>query len=540
MPAEMKCNMCGVTLRVQADQVGSIINCPSCGQVIFVQLPSEPRAASDTAPESQETLAVHSGPPESEVPDFLKSAETPAPAAAPAELAPQSLAETDTVSSLAEMFGGEEPGSAAPARDSLAPHVVPQPDPGIDLSFLTPKLDTPISLDSAPPAPTVPASPAGTGAMPWESPTPAATPEPSSPSIFEAAEKTAAIGTSPAVTIPPDRLGAAEFPWLPGGASEPAEVTSPAPSPFDFTAPVAPSQQPATSAASPAPPISFVPPVTPSLPPGQPEFFLPGTSDEPVTPAATAISGAAARFTGSAAAAPAKPQSRLGILVATYVSGVIFGLIIGKFVFGKPAAAASGSSGLEAVRDDGMYKDKTKWVDPKASVPSSQLKRMGETVQIAGLSITARSVQRAKVTKVHSFGGSKETSAGECLVLHLLLKNTSKDVEFAPLDPMFVRPHNPRERPTYTYIEVRDGEPIGMFDLHKFSEFDLEGQPFDAIRPGEELEAIIAAAEDSPSKAKGKMCWRVQVRAGVPDQKPEKNAYTTVVGFEFTPEQIRG
>jgi hypothetical protein len=101
---------------------------------------------------------------------------------------------------------------------------------------------------------------------------------------------------------------------------------------------------------------------------------------------------------------------------------------------------------------------------------------------------------------------------------------------------MFVRPHIQRERPTYSFIEVAGGDPIEMFDLHKFSEFDLEGQPFVAIKPGEEIEANIAAAEDSPAKATGDMLWRVQVRAGV----AEKKAYTTVVGFEFTPDQIRG
>jgi hypothetical protein len=236
------------------------------------------------------------------------------------------------------------------------------------------------------------------------------------------------------------------------------------------------------------------------------------------------------------ARAAVKPVSRFGVLAAVYFSGVILGLILGKFMFGRAAATSAGPTGLEVIRDDGVLKDKTKWVDPKASLPSSQLKRLGETVQIAGLSITARSVERAKVTKVHSFSGSRETTPDECLVLHLLLKNTSSNVEFAPLDPMFVRPHNKQERPNYSYIEVPGNDPIEMFGLHKFSEFDLEGQPFDAIKPGEEIEAIVAAAEDSPALAKGTMRWRVQLRAGVADKK----AYTTVVGFEFTPEQIRG
>jgi hypothetical protein len=533
MPAEMKCNMCGVALRVQEDRVGSIINCPSCGQVIFVQLPSEPSAASDTPPVSQETLALSSGLSEPELPDFLKPAAPAAPAAA--ELAPRVLAETDTVSSLAEMFESEEPAGAAIPRESPPPAVVP-PESAIDLSFLTPKLDTAISLESSPPAPPSPESSPGAG-MPWEPMGETAAPAPQS--IFEPESKAAPVSPSLAISTPP-QPAAAEFPWMPsGGSDEPATAQVPAPSPFDFTAPPVPAQQPARPPASPAPP-AFVPPATPSTPPAQPEFFLPGVAEDRDTATAAALSTTAPSFTGGGAT-PAKPPLRVGILVATYVSGVIFGLIIGKFVFGKTAAAGgSGSSGLEAIRDDGMLKDKTKWVDPKAAVPSGQLKRLGETVQIAGLSVTARSVQRAKVTKVHSFGGSKETSVGECLVLHLLLKNTSKDVEFAPLDPMFVRPHNPSERPNYSYIEIPGGEPIGMFELHKFSEFDLEGQPFDAMKPGEEIEAIVAAAEDSPSKAKGTMRWRIQVRAGVPDQKPEKKAYTTVVGFEFTPEQIRG
>lgn len=221
-------------------------------------------------------------------------------------------------------------------------------------------------------------------------------------------------------------------------------------------------------------------------------------------------------------------------MVAVYVSGMIFGLILGKFIFGKAAP-----SGLELIRDDGANKHKTEWIIPTAPVPNAQRKRIGETINLGHLAVTALGVERTKISLERlDPSGEKEimTSPEECLVLRIRLKNTSTDVEFAPLDETFLRTHDPNRRPTYSFIELADGKQIKMYELLHFSEWNIAGQSFETIEPGEEMEAIIAAASGSPASAKGKMLWRIHLRAGGPND----NDYSTVVGFEFTADQIRG
>mgnify|MGYP001492297877 FL=1 len=47
MSFEIQCNQCAASLRLDESQAGSITNCPSCGQVIFVKYP--PPAAAGSA-----------------------------------------------------------------------------------------------------------------------------------------------------------------------------------------------------------------------------------------------------------------------------------------------------------------------------------------------------------------------------------------------------------------------------------------------------------------------------------------------------------
>ena len=228
-----------------------------------------------------------------------------------------------------------------------------------------------------------------------------------------------------------------------------------------------------------------------------------------------------------------KTKSPVGAYVGIYISGAIFGLILGKFLFSRPVL-----TGLELIRDDGANRYKTEWVSPTAPVPSSQRKGLGETIRLGDLSVTALAVEKRSIelARVDPFSGEVETmrSPQQCLVLRVRLKNTSANVQFAPLDETFLRPHDPTERPTYSFIEQAGGDRISLYELAPFSEWSIVGQPCSAIKPGEQLDAIIPAANGSADQARGKILWRLQLRAGG----PVDEAFSTVVGFDLDIDQV--
>ena len=244
-----------------------------------------------------------------------------------------------------------------------------------------------------------------------------------------------------------------------------------------------------------------------------------------------------ASFPGSAeAAAPPKPSGKFGVYAVVYICGAILGFFLGYLYFGRQVAAAR--TGLERIPDDGVNKGKTKWVNPQTAVPPGQLKSIGETVQLQSLAVTAMAVQRRKVSKFHPATLSSEASEGECLVLRVILRNTSVGAEFVPLDEMFVRPSDPKRRPNYTFIELKDGSPISMYPLPPFDERNLAGESFGVLKPGESVETFVAACEESLQKANGPMVWRLQVR-DVAGARERVKSHSTVVGFKFTADQIR-
>src|SRR5262249_15834455 len=162
--------------------------------------------------------------------------------------------------------------------------------------------------------------------------------------------------------------------------------------------------------------------------------------------------------------------------------------------------------------DYGVHQGDTKWVSPATAIPPAQYKQIGETVYLGQLAVTALGIERRKISLVRSdplTGVQEQTmTADECLVLHVRLRNTSNDIEFAPVDEMFLGPHDPKQWPNYSFIECDDGSQIPMFPLAEYSEYNIDGQSFQPLKPGQEMDAIIAACEGSPARVKGRMLWR--------------------------------
>jgi len=114
MAFEMKCNMCGLGIQLDESRAGSMINCPSCGQVIFVQQ----AAPNDIAPV------------EFDDPRFYGEVSIPRVEEQPLDVLPANVGSAgsrvepftaenfgpDTSSSLVELVaGGDSPGAVAPA-----------------------------------------------------------------------------------------------------------------------------------------------------------------------------------------------------------------------------------------------------------------------------------------------------------------------------------------------------------------------------------------------------------------------------------------
>ncbi len=530
MPFAMSCNQCGASIPLVEDQVGMIINCPSCGQVIFVQAPSEPAGGLAAAPPSEPAIPLASAP-EPAIPDFFQSPQPPSqPSAAPAQAFDFNFAEPVSASAdEIDIFGTPRGESTPIAPAEGTPELLFAPLG--DDSIQEPPVASSLSAPASPPSADSAESSSG---FPWEAAPPLAPADATPTAASDAASgpvgpdflwtsatsgAPAAIQTNQLPTASPTSPPASAFVAPVAAPSTPASVPPPsAPQQF-FTPPVAP------PAEAPAPPVAL--PSAPALVVSAvPEFFL---SSAP----AAGTESFTARSTSSASPKPAKGGSRIAIGIGAYISGVLMGLIVGKVISAGGSPASSGPTGLEMICDDGQHKHK--WPSPKSAVPSSQIKRIGETMKFGALEVTAKAIERSKVIKVHAGTKNKEPSDADCLVLRLSIRNTSKDREFAPLDPVFVRPLGKNDHPGYSFIEVKDGEPIQMFELSIFSEFDLEGQPFDEIKPGEEIEAIVAAADGSADEARGKMLWRVRLRAG----EYKGRSYSTVVGFEFSADQIQ-
>lgn len=107
--------------------------------------------------------------------------------------------------------------------------------------------------------------------------------------------------------------------------------------------------------------------------------------------------------------------------------------------------------------------------------------------------------------------------------LHLRLKNVSDDVIFAPLDEAFVR--DPDRQLPETFIEGESGARVYAYRLPVSSEWEIEGQVFTELRPGEVVETIVLSDSDSIDRLDGPLTWRLRLRTA-----PET---TAVIGVSF-------
>ena len=196
-------------------------------------------------------------------------------------------------------------------------------------------------------------------------------------------------------------------------------------------------------------------------------------------------------------------------------------------------------------------------------LPPNLIVGLGQTLRVGDLEVTPLSVEQKRVLFKYRSGQYKpELSEHEALVLHLQLKNVSKDVEFRPTDVAFDHVWKDGVHPLatmpYTYLEPFAGSkrycgplkwnPAQNKNLPGHaagSDEFVEGQEHDdrVLQPGESIKTMILTdpAERVPDVLRnynGKMLWRIQLRRGIEHYKDRDFSVTAVIGVEFSKADI--
>jgi hypothetical protein len=194
-------------------------------------------------------------------------------------------------------------------------------------------------------------------------------------------------------------------------------------------------------------------------------------------------------------------------------------------------------------------------------LPDSQCIKLGESLRIGDLQVTANRVERRRVAVI--VGKSRpELCQDDSLVLYLDLKNLSREYAFAPLDNYFDRYWRPGVdlTPPLTLLEVGGkhrfyGGPARWHprgDRANPREW-VEGrreQP-DLLEPGQEKQMFVCTdGEDAKAAAvlfgekrggeeHSSFLWRVRVRRGLVRFEDKEYSATAVLGVRFTDKDIR-
>jgi len=166
---------------------------------------------------------------------------------------------------------------------------------------------------------------------------------------------------------------------------------------------------------------------------------------------------------------------------------------------------------------------------PTPPIPAQNLVKLGQTIQIGELEVTALSVITTHLTLVRSIEPTKDRQLkGSSFVLRLRLANISKDQTIAPLDRAMLRaPNSPLDR---SYIQTPGGGTISLYPLAADSEWSIRGEEFPELKPGESVETVIASEPAAENHLAGEMTWRVRVRIG--------SYRTDMLGVRFTKDEV--
>lgn len=198
----------------------------------------------------------------------------------------------------------------------------------------------------------------------------------------------------------------------------------------------------------------------------------------------------------------------------------------------RPKAPAVDAPPFDSRPDLGPEGRRTRALVELPRVPEDRLVGLGQVLQLGQVELTPLEVSAAPVTliRVGEDGGQQRRAAeAGTLTLRLRLRNTSQEATFAPLDPAFIR--EPDRGFPESFIETSRGERIFIFPLAIESEWSIEGQDFEELKPGESAEFLVVSEEQALSRKAPAMTWRLRLRSA-PDR-------TDIVGIRFREDEIR-
>jgi hypothetical protein len=180
---------------------------------------------------------------------------------------------------------------------------------------------------------------------------------------------------------------------------------------------------------------------------------------------------------------------------------------------------------LELLRDPKPGEGGPRRVAPEAPLPKKLKTSFNQPIRIGDTEVTP-----LKVVLVN-----------RDLVLHLRMKNLSRDLEYTPLADAFLG-YTEKRRP-YTFLDTgKDALFGGYVEWLKNGKKD---EKKGVLRPGEENVTLLTSNDKHQNqieallKSRDEVVWRVQVRRGFVKVDGKDVSATAVIGVTFSPQDIQ-
>ena len=211
---------------------------------------------------------------------------------------------------------------------------------------------------------------------------------------------------------------------------------------------------------------------------------------------------------------PARGRSWPTLLLASYASAVTLGLLwvllSGRRIRESPEPDTMPPADSRA--DPGLRAESSRRLFASPPIAVEHLTTLGKMVRLGMIEATPLELSSTSIRLRRTVKDRVIKPAGDnALQLRLKLRNVSSDTLLAPFDEAFIR-NRVRAEPD-SFIEPGDGSPnITMFPLAVESEWELVGQAFQELKPGEEFETIVVSVPDAVPLKSDEYTWRIRLR----------------------------
>lgn len=204
------------------------------------------------------------------------------------------------------------------------------------------------------------------------------------------------------------------------------------------------------------------------------------------------------------------------VLLMSYASAVTIGLLY-VLITGRTLKHSDDADFLPPVDervDPGQRAKFSRKLAPPPPIKPEHLTTIGKPVRMGSLEVTPLAMTTGPIELKHLINAKEMRKDGQnALKLRLRFKNISKDLIFAPLDEAFLREREAGV--TDSFIEIPNGRNIELHSLALTSEWEIAGQEFKELKPGESFESSLVSASDALDHKAPEMTWRIRLRTGI-------------------------